>query len=353
MLNPNFLIKFYSPYMKKIICLATLFLILHFQPTAAQSPIVVTETSFKLPILGEESFYFGFAEGDQVSFSFEVESGKELKEVEIIEFPSSSRYKELKTSRIQNKMIPIAKTGIFQFRFANTVALQKICKLKIERIPASQATANFNSTVYWRTVYDTTYRNLNAQKTTPDSYKTVSLVTPTSYYLESSSSEGKQQLTIPINLPDFTSEWYYAYAATDKKEQAENLKSSLHLAAILQKKISENGGVSFSVDSTQIPTGTENCRIYLLDQSNQQMFESRGNFRHFREGTRENAPSGLVKIKTANFPNAFLGIKNSNAQSPLYVTLEVVAVIAPDDTVQVAESQSVNIRARKEPYLQN
>lgn len=335
-----------------MIHLASLLLLLHFTPAAAQSPVIVTETSFKLPILGEENFYFGFAEGDQVSFSFEVESGKELKEVEIIEFPSSSRYKELKTSRIQNKMLAISKTGIYQFRFANTVVLQKVCKLKIERIPASQATANFNSTVYWRTVYDTTYRNLNPQQATPDAYKTVSLIAPTSYYLESSSSDGKQ-LTIPINLPDFTSEWYYAYAATDKKEQAENLKSSLHLASTLQKKILEQGGVSFSVDSIQVPTGTENCRIYLLDQSNQQMFESKGNFRHFREGTRENAPSGLVKIKTANFPNAFLGIKNSNTQSPLYVTLEVVAVIAPDDTVQVAESQSVNIRARKEPYLQN
>ena len=62
--------------MKKIIYLATLFLILHFTSAIAQSPIVVTETSFKLPILGEESFYFGFAEGDRVSFNFEVESGK-------------------------------------------------------------------------------------------------------------------------------------------------------------------------------------------------------------------------------------------------------------------------------------
>ena len=337
--------------MKKIFRLAPLFLILHFTPAASQSSIVVTETSFKLPILGEESFYFGFAEGDQVSFSFEVESGKELKEVEIIQLPSSSRYKELKTSRIQNKMISVSTTGIYQFRFANTVVLQKLCKLKIERIPASPATANFNSTVYWRTVFDTTYRNLNPQKAAPDTYKTVSLIAPTSYYLESSASEGRQ-LTIPINLPDFTSEWYYAYAATDKKEQAGNLKSSLHLAAALQKEILEHRGVSFSVDSISVPSGTENCRIYLLDQSNQQMFESKGNFRHFREGTRENTPSGLVKIKTANFPNAFLGIKNSNSQSPIFVTLEVVAVIAPDETMQVAESQSVNVRARKEPYLQ-
>lgn len=338
--------------MKKIIASALLFLLLHSHQALTQTPIVVSETNFKLPILGEESFYFGFAEGDQVLFSFEVENGKEVKEIEIIQLPSSSRYKELKTSRIDEKRITVPKTGIYQFRFANTVVLQKICKLKIQRIPASPATADFNTTVYWRTVYDTTYRNLNHPQTTPDTYKTVSLVAPTTYYLDPNTPEGKQ-ITIPINLPDFTSEWYYTYAATTKKESAESLKSSLKLATTLQKKIQESGGVSFSADSLTVPAGTENCRIYLLDQSNQQMFESRSNFRHFREGTRENSPSGVVKIKTANFPNAFLGIKNPDAQSPLYVAIEVVAVIAPDDTIQVAETQSVSIKARNEPYLKN
>ena len=339
--------------MKKIFTTALFFTLLLSNTLLAQSPIVVTETNFKIPILGEESFYFGFAEGDQLLFSFEVENAKELKEVEIIQFPGTSRYKELKTSRIENKTITVPRTAIYQFRFANTVVLQKNCKLKIQRIPATAATANFNSTVYWRTVYDTTYRNLQQQSTKPDTYKTVSLVAPTTYYLEANTTEGKQQLTVPVKLPDFTSEWYYVYAASNKKEKAELLKSSLQLSTALQKKISETGGVSFSADSLPVPAATENCRIYLLDESNQQMFESRSNFRHFKEGTRENAPAGVVKIKTANFPNAYLGIKNPDVQSPLYIALEVVAIIAPDDTVQVAETQSISVKARQEPYLKN
>lgn len=339
--------------MKKILVWVASFLLLVPLFSLAQVPIVVSETSFKLPILGEESFYFGFAEGDQLIFSFEVDNAKELKEIEIIQYPSTSRYKELKTSRVDNKTITVPKTGIYQFRFANTVVLQKMCKLKIQRIPASQSTNNFNSTVYWRTVYDTTYRNLGQQQAAPDTYKTFSLVAPTIYYLEANTPEAKQQVSIPVTLPDFTSEWYYAYAASNTKEKAETLKSSLHLATALQKKILETGGVSFSPDSLPFPSGTENCRIYLLDQSNKQMFDAKSNFRHFNEGSRENATSGVVKIKTANFPNAFLGIKNPDAQSPLYVALEVVAIIAPDDTVQVAETQSISVKARKEPYLQN
>ncbi len=96
----------------------------------AQSPIIVTETSFKLPILGEEFFYFGFAEGDQLIFSFEELSAKDLKEVEITEFPSTSRYKEYKTKAIQNKKLTVPRTGIYQFRFANTVVLQKNLQIK-------------------------------------------------------------------------------------------------------------------------------------------------------------------------------------------------------------------------------
>ena len=60
-----------------------------------------------------------------------------------------------------------------------------------------------------------------------------------------------------------------------------------------------------------------------------------------------------MKIKIATFPNAYLGIKNPDTQAGIYVAVEAVAIISPDDTQQQAETQSVSIRARKEPYLQN
>src|SRR5688572_14421240 len=165
--------------MKTNIFITLLFVLMSTASAIAQSPIIVAETNFKLPILGEEFFYFGFAEGDQLIFSFEELSGKDLKEVEIIEYPSTSRYKEYKTKAIQNKKLTVPRTGIYQFRFANTVVLQKTCKIKIERVAGSEATKNFNSTVYWRTVYDTTYRKLQQHTAAPDQYKTVSLLLPT------------------------------------------------------------------------------------------------------------------------------------------------------------------------------
>ena len=123
--------------------------------------------------------------------------------------------------------------------------LQKTCRLKIQRIASSAATQNFNSTVYWRTVYDTIYRTLQ-QHTAAEGYKAVSVVLPTTYYLEPNTAEGKQLVSLPIKLPDFTSEWYYVFAVANDKAKAEALKSSLQLAETLRKRIAETGGNNFS-----------------------------------------------------------------------------------------------------------
>lgn len=335
--------------MKKAI-IAPLFLSC-FTCTIAQNAIKVTDTTFKLPILGEQLLYYGFAEGDQVIISFQEENGKELKEIEITQWPATPKFKESKVSNIQNKTLAIAATGVYQFRFANTVLLQKSCKLKIERIPADAGKA-FNPTVYWHTVYDTIYRNLKPPPT-PESYKTAAIIPPTIYYLEPNTPDNKPRMTVPIPLPDFTSEWYYTYTTTTDKKKAETLKSSLQLSANLRQHIIQSGGTSFNTDSISVPEGSDSCRIYLLDQSNRQLFDDHVNFRHFREGTRENTKSGIVKIKIATFPNSYLGIRNTNPNSGIYVVLEAVAIIPPEEQDQVAEAQSVSVRAKNEPYLKN
>src|SRR6187551_3935705 len=101
-----------------------------------QKPIDIAESSIKVGIKAEEEVYFGFAEGDKLIFSFEEAGGKEMKEIEIIEMPSSSKFLEFKTSKIENKTINIARTGIYKFRFANSAILPRVCKYKIQRIPA-------------------------------------------------------------------------------------------------------------------------------------------------------------------------------------------------------------------------
>src|SRR5437868_5930100 len=96
-----------------------------------QTPVDVAESTVKVNILGEEVFYFGFAEGDKLIFNFEETNGKELREVEIVEMPATSRFIAYKTSMVK-KTLTVPSTGIYKFRFTNSVGISaKLCKYRI------------------------------------------------------------------------------------------------------------------------------------------------------------------------------------------------------------------------------
>ena len=94
----------------------------------AQTPVDVIESTLKVNMIGEEIFYFGFAAGDKMIFNFEEATGKELKEVEITELPSTSRFIDYKTSRITNKTILVPKTGIFKMNSLDDNSISTHCK---------------------------------------------------------------------------------------------------------------------------------------------------------------------------------------------------------------------------------
>lgn len=122
-----------------------------------QQPIDVAELTIKIGSMGSEELFYGFAEGDQIIFNFEELKGKELKEVEIIELPSSSKFMDYKTTKIENKKILVNQKGVYQFKFNNSALAGRICKVKIQRIPKSDEFISFNTNWEWKTLYDTTY----------------------------------------------------------------------------------------------------------------------------------------------------------------------------------------------------
>ncbi|MGL5891133.1 MAG: hypothetical protein ACRC3B_14685, partial [Bacteroidia bacterium] len=95
----------------------------------------------------------------KILFSFSETDGKELKEVEITEYPSNSKFSDFKTSKIENKSIAVSRKGVYKFRFYNSAMLGRVCKIKIQRIPASEQTRNFNCAVNWQVKQDTTWNS--------------------------------------------------------------------------------------------------------------------------------------------------------------------------------------------------
>ena len=136
------------------------------------------------------------------------QNGKEMKEIEIVEMPSSSKFLEFKTSKIENKTINVARTGIYKFRFANSALLPRVCKYKIQRIPAGPATQNFNTTVYFDEYNDTTYTNeietfIDRSDTVINNFQDRTIkVNPLT-------APGSSKVTFNFVLPENTVAWSY------------------------------------------------------------------------------------------------------------------------------------------------
>ncbi|PSJ74880.1 hypothetical protein C7N43_21880 [Sphingobacteriales bacterium UPWRP_1] len=130
------------------------------QQVWAQMPLLtVADLTLKIPAKGEETLYYGFAQGDELIFSFREEEGKELTEVAVEEYPNNTRFADYKTSGVKNKSIRVTQKGVYVFRFNNKQLLKgRVCRILIQRVPATDETAGFNTNVEWISSFDTTYR---------------------------------------------------------------------------------------------------------------------------------------------------------------------------------------------------
>lgn len=319
-------------------------------------PVDVAENTVKVKGFSEEIFYYGFAEGDQLLFNFEEEKDKDLKEVEIIELPSTSRYMDYKTSKITNKTLSIRTTGIYKFRFVNSAMSGRVCKFKIQRIPASEATKNFNSSVQWRTAYDSVERKVQERYLVRKEYKPVSIINPEKYYINSGRNAlfqgGTSRLSIPIILPSNTVEWYYIFSSYRNEEDVKRTASSINLFSQLTKLVDPSGGSKIAINMLTAPPGGDNCDIYLLDALNRPLFEGKTDFTHYMEGSRENLTSGIINIKATNLRSCFIGIKNPDAGHGIFVTIEAVAIVLEDEWA-IREVSNYDITSRKVAYLDN
>ena len=293
-----------------------------------QKPIDVAESSIKVGIKAEEEVYFGFAEGDQLIFSFEEANGKEMKEVEIVEMPSSSKFLDFKTSKIENKTINVARTGIYKFRFANSALLPRVCKYKIQRIPASAATQNFNTTVYFDEYNDTTYTN--EVETYIDRSDTVfSNFQDRTIKVNPLTAPGSSKVTFNFTLPENTVAWSY-YVSADKggqqiyQEAAKNI--STNSGSVIEKfpKYGPLAAVALSAPSylSKIDTG-QHINYWIVENENAELFKNGEQFRFVKKGRGMNDFSRMEPGDRSYF----FCLHNDYKDVPVTVTVKITAVL--------------------------
>ena len=316
--------------------------------------INIVESTFKLGGISEEKIYYGFCEGDQLLFSFEEVNNKEIKEVEIIEYPSSSKFMDYKTTKVSNKTITINRTGIYVFRFSNSSLGGRVCKYKIDRIPASENTKDFNTSVYWKTLSDTTFYTEQEKYLARKEYVPKTIVSSSDYYINSGLNStlqgGKSRITFPVILPVNTVEWFYQFSASRNKEDVTKTKGMFNMAGQLSTLIDQTGAISFGIDALTQPPGADFCDIYLLDFNNLRLFEAKEAYSYFPIGTRENIKSGIVKMQFGAGQAYYIGLKNPDSTNGVNVVIEVVAIVLEEEWA-MRDIQKYNVKTWEEPYL--
>lgn len=338
---------------KKSLCIGVLVILS--LVSYAQKIVEVAESTLKISGLSEEVFYYGFAEGDKLIFEFQEIKGKELKEIEIIELPTSSKFMDYKTNRIGSKTIDITRTAIYKFRFSNSAISGRICKFKIQRLPSSTTTQNFNTNVYWQTVYDTTYTPTQERYLEKSDTTITNVVEQIAKVSSQSALNGNPNKTVvDFTLPENTIAWsYYIGVGTEGKAAYESAKEDfLNSTAKSVSKIPGYGTMAalalYGLNTFSKVQGRDNVKYWFIsDWDNVLLFQSGNSFLQYKQG---DVVNDAAQVKAPLTGKVYLGLLNDNVMEPIEVIVRATAI----QVIQTWGERTVNqvsVSSRVEPFL--
>ncbi|MDR3705229.1 MAG: hypothetical protein P4L28_04915 [Paludibacteraceae bacterium] len=319
----------------------------------AENAINVAESTVPVGGLGKKEFSYKFAEGDHILFSFETTDGKELKEIEIIEEPSSMKFMGYKTKKLENKELNVPKTGVYKFIFTNSSLSERICKFKIQRIPADESTRGFNTNINLKTVYDTTY-------VTEDENYVIKADTSFQNFYSSTIQVSAQNVlnntanyqVVDIALPENTASWSF-YIGTGREGQSEyervvknftpqaiasiaKLPGYGPLAALALTGISYFGKIQ----------GEDNVKYWFLKTPDDvTTFKQGRSFTCYKTGNVLNEAS---KMSNPVNGKLYLALLNDNAIEPIVVTVKLSAVVVKK-VLGTRPVRKMHLTSRQEP----
>jgi len=119
----------------------------------------VAELQLKLKPDTTEELLYGFAEGDRILLTVEEASGKTIHEVTVAEYPETVKYKGLEVKKEKNREFIVSNKSVYSFKFSNNSKEERLCSVKIQRVPARPELRNFNTAIKWITKQDTTWNS--------------------------------------------------------------------------------------------------------------------------------------------------------------------------------------------------
>jgi hypothetical protein len=317
-----------------------------------QTPVNVYESTVKIEKQSTHEYLCGLAEGDQLIFSFNAEKGGKMDHVEILEYPSSTLFTDYKTSKIKQKTLTIHHTGIYLFRFTNQNPKEKVCRYTIQRMPATDLTARFNTTVYWKTIKDTVeYKN--ETETTLVTDTVVSNLTDKMVNIHALLNFQSNKMAFSYILPPQTIAYSYYIGVNQAGNKAFNdaTASLLRSASPLVSAIPGYGPLAaLALNGTSFLTnlsGGESVEYWITDAKNAILFQNGKPFKWIRQGNVVNDFSRLTAPLKGEY---YVCLKNNNKLQSIDVTVKVTAVSLRQRKVSHPVKRYI-VETKQIPYL--
>lgn len=122
----------------------------------AQQPLTVADMTLRLSGKETKELFYSFAAGDEILFSFFETENRLLQEVQITTWPEQVRYAARDIADTRDQKIRVPATGVYRFRFSNASG-ERLCRIAIQRRPASDDLRLFDTAVRWEERIDTFY----------------------------------------------------------------------------------------------------------------------------------------------------------------------------------------------------
>lgn len=345
-------------------------------PAFTQDVIDVTDQTIKISAGKEETLYFGFARGDKIVFNFEEMDRKELKEIEVLEYPNTSKFSDFKTAKIAEKTFAVSKNSIYIFRFKNTSLSGRVCKIKIGRVAANESTQAYNPSVSWvikedtswstltKDViigYDTTYQQKTKKELLSTEQREELIINKVQRVHSTTNANGNKtwlffnlpQNTITANSTKKVVSWAYWVGVGAESNEAwkENSKAVSNLVKTSASYFTTPfGGLAIgAVADLMIPKIGEDVTYYITDQQNKDLFMNNYQFRLYDQGK---GVAGYKKFTSPAFSQGtfFICMSNDNRLQGIDVDVKVVAIVETKVYQEKSYSEMV-IKQKKEKQL--
>ena len=368
--------------MKRIRKQMLLTMALAFSAFAAYSQEAVEVTTQQFTIGGQtvKEFWLGFAAGDKIVFNCEETKNREIAAIEIYKYPDNTAVFSAKAKKVENKIIEVPEDAAYLFCFKSSGT--RSCAIHIQRIPASEDTKRFNTTVKWKEEKDTVYKNVTEEvivkyDTTYEPKRTLLLedstrvteekILDTKAIINSRNSKQSNKQTIPFVIPklesyDFPSQskefvaWVYWIGVG--KESQEEWKKSVNAVKNLASGVASIVGAGplaalaiGAIADFTIPTKGDyvSYRMYSADEKDTDTLWSKGILAYGKE-LEQKAGNYFIELENNNKMTAIsVDVRISLIWETKYYKVEQVPTVKP-----VKETKTIRkpfIRTRKVPVV--